>query len=138
MKLGQAQLRRLGLAWEAVRALSPTRPHAIVSRRPPGNVLAALPLTILDHCRDGVDAFIHRRPGAASSPLSGLGSLLAGASHAVERLPGMRRGEDPSTRRTGAARTPRAAAVLVTIVAASAALALARRRRRLRSSPYAV
>ena len=38
-------LRRLGLAWEAVRRTAPTRPQPLVSRRPPGNALAALPLT---------------------------------------------------------------------------------------------
>ena len=36
---------RLGLAWEAVRRTAPTRPQPLVSRRPPGNALAALPLT---------------------------------------------------------------------------------------------
>ncbi len=138
MKLGEAQLRRLGIAWEAVRAMSPTRPHAIVSRRPPGNVLAALPLTILDHCRDGVDSLVHRGAGAASSPLKGLSSLLARSSHAVERLPGLRRGEDPSTRRAGTARTPWAAAAVVAIVAASAAVALAGRKRGGRSSNAAI
>ena len=137
MKLGKARLRRLGLAWEAVRAISPTRPHAIVSRRPPGNVLAALPLTLLDHCRDGVDALRHRRAGAASPPLEGLSSTLARASHAVERLPGLRRGEDPSTRR-GKGRPSWAAAVVVTIVAASAAFALAGRSRGGRSGNGAI
>ena len=29
------RLRRLGLAWEAVRRTAPTRPHPVVSRRPP-------------------------------------------------------------------------------------------------------
>lgn len=137
MKLGVSELRRLGIAWEAVRAMSPTRPHAIVSRRPPGNVLAALPLTILDHCRDGLDSLIQRRTGAASPPLEGLSSSLARASHALERLPGLRRGEDPSTRR-GTARPPWAAAAIITIVAASAALALAGRKRRKRSSNGAI
>lgn len=138
MKLAEAQLRRLGLAWEAVRAISPTRPHAIVSRRPPGNVLAALPLTVLDHCRDGVDLLTHRRAGAAPSPLKGLSSSLARASHAVERLPGLRRGEDPSTCRLRTTRRPRATAAVVTIVAASAVVALAARKRGGRSSNGAI
>jgi hypothetical protein len=38
------ELRRLGLAWELVRRTAPTRPHPVVVRRPPGNVIAALPL----------------------------------------------------------------------------------------------
>ncbi|MBW3559458.1 MAG: hemerythrin domain-containing protein, partial [Proteobacteria bacterium] len=59
-KLTRAQLQRLGLAWEAVRRIAPTRAHPIVSRRPPGNVLSALPLSLLDRCRDRVDARLHR------------------------------------------------------------------------------
>lgn len=127
MKLTISQLRRLGLAWEAVRRTSPTRPHALVSRRPPGNVLAALPLTLLDHCRDGVDALLHR--GFAAPPLRALSSGLTRASHSIERLPGLGRGEDPATRRD---RTPRfgwGTAALLAVATASAAVTVARRRR---------
>ncbi|GLV23324.1 hypothetical protein TomMM35A_31630 [Sphingobium sp. TomMM35A] len=92
-----AQLRRLGWAWEAVRRIAPTRAHPIVSRRPPGNVLAALPLSLLDRSRDGIDALLHRGAGPATEPLRALSSALAFASNLVERLPGMRKGEDPST-----------------------------------------
>ena len=46
------ELRRLGRRWEIMRRLSPTRPHPTVSRRPPGNALAALPLTVLDRSRE--------------------------------------------------------------------------------------
>ena len=46
-KLTVRQLRQLGVVWEAVRRTAPTRPHPVVSRRPPGNALAALPLTVL-------------------------------------------------------------------------------------------
>ena len=59
--------------WELVRRVSPTRPHPTVSRRPPGQTLSALPLTVLDRG-------------------------LAAASGAVERLPIMQRGERPGTR----------------------------------------
>ncbi|WP_309124961.1 hypothetical protein [Kocuria sp.] len=37
------RLRQLGAAWVVVRHTAPTRPHVAVSRRPPGNVIAALP-----------------------------------------------------------------------------------------------
>ncbi|MDP8913743.1 MAG: hemerythrin domain-containing protein, partial [Pseudomonadota bacterium] len=129
MKLTGAQLRRLGVLWETVRGIAPTRPHPIVSRRPPGNVLAALPLAILDRGRDGVDALVHRGSGAATSPLNALSSALTRASHAVERLPGMKRGEDPATRLGRKWRVGWGAAALVTVVSASAVMALTRRRR---------
>ncbi|WP_030768236.1 hemerythrin domain-containing protein [Streptomyces sp. NRRL F-2664] len=47
-----ARLRRLGSAWETVRRTAPTRPHPGVSRRPPGNALAGVPLSVLDRARD--------------------------------------------------------------------------------------
>jgi hypothetical protein len=109
-----------------VRRIAPTRAHPIVARRPPGNVLAALPLALLDRCRDAVDALRIGAAGPAAAPLRALGSTLARASHAVERLPGMRSGEDPATR-IGRSST---AAVPATVVAAAAAFALIRRRRR--------
>lgn len=46
---------QLGWAWEAVRRIAPTRPHPVVARRPPGNVAAAAPLTVLDRARDHLD-----------------------------------------------------------------------------------
>ncbi|MFD7702901.1 hypothetical protein [Streptomyces caelestis] len=44
--------RRIGAAWEAVRATAPTRPHPGVPRRPPGNALRGVPLSVLDRLRD--------------------------------------------------------------------------------------
>jgi hypothetical protein len=129
MKVTGAQLRRLGIAWEAVRLMAPTRPHPIVSRRPPGNVLAALPLALLDRWRDGVDALLHRGSGAATPPLHALSSGLTRASHAVERLPGMRSGEDPATRVDEKSRVGLGAAALVAVATATAVMALASRRR---------
>src|SRR5829696_8678859 len=41
-------LRRLGVQWEVARRVSPTRPHPTVSRRPPGNAVSGLPLSLLD------------------------------------------------------------------------------------------
>ena len=69
--LGVRRLRALGVAWEAVRRTAPTRPHPVVSRRPPGNALAALPLTVLDRGRDALDAGARRFPSAARSGLTG-------------------------------------------------------------------
>jgi hemerythrin superfamily protein len=92
------QLRVLGVAWEAVRRIAPTRAHPVVARRPPGNVLAALPLSVLDRLRDRVDGRLQRgsRPRTALRRVS---ARLADAAHAVERLPPLRSGEDPATSR---------------------------------------
>jgi hypothetical protein len=126
--LSPARLRRVGLAWEAVRRTAPTRPHAVVSRRPPGNVLAALPLAFLDRCRDGVDALLDR--GAGPAPLlRGLGSALARASHAVGRAPGLQRGEDPATHISPERRVGWKGAALVAVASASAVMILRARRR---------
>ncbi|HJX42099.1 MAG TPA: hemerythrin domain-containing protein, partial [Geodermatophilus sp.] len=54
--LAPAELRRLGRRWAVMRRISPTRPHPTVSRRPPGNALSGLPLSLLDRSRDAVDA----------------------------------------------------------------------------------
>jgi hemerythrin superfamily protein len=92
------RLRVLGVAWEAVRRTAPTRPHPVVSRRPPGNALAALPLTVLDRSRDLLEGGARRFPrvhGAASRASSG----LARAAGRVERTGVLRRGEHPSTHR---------------------------------------
>ncbi|MDO0929335.1 hemerythrin domain-containing protein [Streptomyces sp. TG1A-8] len=50
--LSDRQLRRIGAAWEAVRATAPTRPHPGVPRRPPGNALRGVPLSLFDRLRD--------------------------------------------------------------------------------------
>jgi hemerythrin superfamily protein len=95
--LGRRQLRAYGLAWEGVRRTAPTRAHPIVARRPPGNVVAALPLSVIDRLRDRIDRqLLTTRPG---HPLLSLAStVLTRLGHEIERLPMMRRGEDPSTR----------------------------------------
>ncbi len=99
-RLSVQQLRSLGLAWKAVRQMAPTRPHPFVSRRPPGNVLAALPLALIDRCRDAIDARRYDAPDASTPTLDALSASLTRLSHRVERLPGLALGEDPSTRRT--------------------------------------
>jgi hypothetical protein len=96
--LDTRRLRRLGVAWEAVRRVAPTRPHPVVARRPPGNALAALPLTVLDRCRDRLDARARRAPRGGTR-LRKASRTLAGAAGRVERLGVLRRGEDPSTHR---------------------------------------
>lgn len=131
--LSPSQLRLLGIAWEAVRLIAPTRAHPIVSRRPPGNVLSALPLALVDRCRDLVDGLIDRGPGPAAAPLGALGSGLAAASHGIERLPGMRRGEDPSTRMGRGFSRGWAVAAVAALAAGTAAAVAMRRRREQRS-----
>ncbi|MGY1711678.1 hemerythrin domain-containing protein [Geodermatophilus sp. SYSU D00758] len=98
-RLDPAALRRLGRRWDLARRVSPTRPHPTVSRRPPGNVLSGLPLSVLDRTRDVVDAGARRAP-AALAPAAGLLSRgLAGAAGLVERVPAARRGDRPPTSR---------------------------------------
>jgi hypothetical protein len=96
--LTAAQLRWLGIAWEVVRMIAPTRAHPIVARRPPGNVISALPLSLLDRSRDLVDKRLERGAAIAAPALRALSSVLKSASHGVERLPGLRLGEHPRTR----------------------------------------
>jgi len=126
--VSRAQLWRLGIAWEAVRRTAPTRAHPVVSRRPPGNVLAALPLALLDRCRDRVDARLLRRPGRFAAPLCAVGSALTAASHGVERLPGMQRGESRETRLGRKRRFGWGAAALLSAAGMTALALMARRR----------
>lgn len=92
------RLRQLGVMWEAVRRTAPTRPHPVVSRRPPGNVVAALPLSVLDRGRDVLEAGGRRFPhvhGQASRASDRL-AVLAGR---IEHAGLLRRGEHDSTSR---------------------------------------
>jgi hemerythrin superfamily protein len=70
------ELRRIGDAWEAARAASPTRPHPRISRRPPGNAFAAGPLAVWDRVRDGLD----RLPAPARTVVAGLVAGAAGVA----------------------------------------------------------
>ena len=92
--LDPARLRRLGVTWELVRRTAPTRPHPVVARRPPGNALAALPLTVLDRSRDHLDRWGRGRGGVPSRMAS---RALARVAGAVEHVPPLTRGERPST-----------------------------------------
>lgn len=129
LQLTPAQARRLGSLWEIVRRIAPTRAHPIVSRRPPGNVIAALPLSILDRSRDGVDLLAHRSPAGVSRALMTLGTMLARVAHAVEQVPIVRSGEDPSTRPTRRTGAGWAAAAVVGLGVAVSLVGLARRER---------
>lgn len=70
-----------------------------MSRRPPGNALSALPLSVLDRTRDVVDTVVRPLP----APLAPAGALvsrgLAGLTGLVERTPPARRGDRPPTSR---------------------------------------
>ncbi|MFC8141005.1 hemerythrin domain-containing protein [Streptomyces paradoxus] len=75
--LDDARLRRLGTAWETVRRTAPTHPHPVVPRRPPGNALLGVPLSLYDRIRDGLGPVL---PSAVMKRvLTGLTGLLVSA-----------------------------------------------------------
>ena len=94
-----ATLRRLGRAWWVLRHTAPTRPHPVVARRPPGNALAALPLTVLDRARDQLDRQARRLPVRWADRAEALSGGLGRVARAVEHVPPLRRGERPETHR---------------------------------------
>jgi hemerythrin superfamily protein len=96
--LDPQELNRLGRSWEALRRTAPTRAHPGVSRRPPGNVLAALPLTLLDRSRDVLDRLARRAPSPVAPVAVGASAGLRVVADAVERLAPLRHGEHDSTR----------------------------------------
>jgi hemerythrin superfamily protein len=97
--LGPGALRRVGRQWELVRRISPTRPHPVVSRRPPGQVLSALPLTVLDRARDLLQKLDEVTRCRFTASVSTVDRLLAAAAGAVERIPVLQWGERPETSR---------------------------------------
>ncbi|MEU5522414.1 hemerythrin domain-containing protein [Streptomyces sp. NPDC047860] len=70
------RLRRIGATWEAVRATAPTHPHPAVPRRPPGNALLGVPLSLIDRLRDLAPV---GSPAARRASLTALGAAGAGA-----------------------------------------------------------
>ena len=98
-RLDPAELRRLGRRWELMRRISPTRPHPTVSRRPPGNALSGLPLSLLDRTRDAVDAGVRRAPVRLAPAGRAVSRGLAALAGVVERPPPARRGDRPPTAR---------------------------------------
>jgi hemerythrin superfamily protein len=57
----ERHLRSIGATWATARRTAPNRPHPHVSRRPPGNVLAGLPLALTDRVRNLVERLRHKR-----------------------------------------------------------------------------
>lgn len=96
--LEDKELRRLGRRWELVRRIAPTRHHPIVARRPPGNLVAALPLTVLDRTRDRFDRAARHAQGGPSRALRLASHGLGEVARRLERLHMMRAGERPETR----------------------------------------
>lgn len=91
-------LRRLGTSWELVRRTAPTRSHPIVSRRPPGQTLSALPLSLTDRLRDALDHAARRAPHPVRPPLTSASNGIGALARQIERLGPLRRGERPETR----------------------------------------
>ncbi|MER8219356.1 hemerythrin domain-containing protein [Streptomyces sp. NPDC094143] len=79
--LDTARLRRLGAAWETVRRSAPTHPHPVVPRRPPGNAVLGVPLSLYDRLRDGLGLGVSGPWGRRI--LSGLIGLLVSGAVAV-------------------------------------------------------
>ncbi|GAA1139922.1 hypothetical protein GCM10009672_07190 [Nesterenkonia lutea] len=93
------QLRWLGVMWEVLRRTAPTRAHPVVARRPPGNVVAAVPLTVIDRTRDLADyAARLSSSDTTTSALRSVSAALGRGAERIEHLPLMRQGEHPSTR----------------------------------------
>jgi hemerythrin superfamily protein len=97
--LGPRQLRTIGRQWEFLRRTSPTRPHPVVSRRPPGQTLSALPLTVLARSRDRLQQLAEWTGGRLDPLLGPADRVLALAAGAVERIPVIQYGERPETHR---------------------------------------
>lgn len=92
------RLRRLGAAWTVVRHTAPTRPHVAVSRRPPGNVIAAAPLSVLDRSRDRLDRAARARSGRVRSGAEAASWALARVAGVIERSRPVQAGERARTR----------------------------------------
>ncbi|GAA3540279.1 hemerythrin domain-containing protein [Aeromicrobium flavum] len=97
-RISVRRLQALGVAWEVVRRISPTRPHPVVARRPPGNAIAALPLTLTDRARDHLDR-VALRSSRFRDPAERASDRLARLAGRIETLPIMQRGERPATHR---------------------------------------
>jgi hypothetical protein len=97
--LTHEELRALGRRWEVLRRISPTRAHPTVSRRPPGNALSGLPLSLLDRSRDVVDFASRRSPAPVATVGRAVSRGLAGLAGLVERVPASRAGDRPPTSR---------------------------------------
>ncbi|MFD5743585.1 hemerythrin domain-containing protein [Streptomyces massasporeus] len=82
--LDTAQLRRLGTAWETMRKSAPTHPHSVIPRRPPGNAVLGVPLSLYDRLRDLLG--LHLSTAALKKVLTGLlGLAISGFAAAILR-----------------------------------------------------
>ncbi len=90
-------LRRLGVSWTLVRRTAPTRTHPIVSRRPPGQTLSALPLSLTDRTRDGLDFASRRVPPQVGRGLQAASEGIGALARRIEQLPLLRVGERTET-----------------------------------------
>ncbi|MGY1917015.1 hemerythrin domain-containing protein [Blastococcus sp. SYSU DS0973] len=98
-QLTPEELRALGRRWALMARISPTRPHPTVSRRPPGNALSGLPLSLIDRTRDAVDAGVRRAPDRFVPAGRAVSKGLAAVAGVVERVPLSRRGDRSPTSR---------------------------------------
>ncbi|MGY1721566.1 hemerythrin domain-containing protein [Blastococcus sp. SYSU DS0533] len=98
-RLSPEELRALGRRWALMARISPTRAHPTVSRRPPGNALSGLPLSLIDRTRDVVDAGVRRAPDRFVPAGRAVSKGLAAVAGVVERVPLSRRGDRPPTSR---------------------------------------
>ncbi|WP_432494553.1 hemerythrin domain-containing protein [Kineococcus gypseus] len=73
------ELRAIGAAWEVQRRTSPTRPHPGVPRRPPGNVLAGVPLAVSDRVKDAAEHLL----GPRAARGAGRAAAVAGGALAL-------------------------------------------------------
>ncbi|MET9505504.1 hemerythrin domain-containing protein [Streptomyces sp. NPDC006622] len=79
--LDTSRLRQLGTAWETVRRTAPTHPHPVIPRRPPGNAILGVPLSLYDRARDALG--LGSAAGTVKKRLVGLAALLVSAAAAV-------------------------------------------------------
>jgi hemerythrin superfamily protein len=94
-RLDVEDLRRLGRQWQVARRISPTRPHRTVSRRPSGNALSGVPLSVVDRSRDLLDG----APGPLAPVSRAASRGLAALAGVIEKVPLSRSGERPPTSR---------------------------------------
>lgn len=57
--LDREELTRLGTTWVTAKRGAPNRAHPGISRRPPGNLLAAIPLFLVDRMRELIARWRH-------------------------------------------------------------------------------
>ncbi|OEJ30259.1 hemerythrin domain-containing protein [Streptomyces subrutilus] len=79
------RLRRLGSTWETVRRTAPTRPHPAVSRRPPANALAGVPLSAVDRLRDLSSGWRFRGRWATAALAAGALAACVGGAAVLRR-----------------------------------------------------